>query len=186
MAEATTDPAVETATAAAAGPTTAEPSGDPKSQAAQTDNEAAKFRRLFEKADKELAELKAAEQKRAEAEMTELEREKKRAADAEAKAATLERENLARRVAAEHNVPADAIEFLTGSDEATLIAQAQKLGGMIAPGGVRAGTTTNPGGQQTPTIDDRIAAAEKAGDRALAITLKRDKAGISRATSHIP
>ncbi len=146
------------------------------------ENEAAKFRRLFEKAEADRKKLETDLQAIKDKDLSELEKAKKDALEATERAKRLEAENLRRKVAAEAGVPADAFDFLTGEDEETLKAQATKLVGMIGkPGAAPAGTTTQPAGGGGPSVDDQITAAEKAGNFALAITLKRQRAGLGRA-----
>lgn len=144
----------------------AAPPANPEPPAEPHPNDPHKYRRLFER---EEATRKAAE--------TQAAQEKERADKAE----TERLDALKRAVAAENGLAPEAVEFLTASDEAGLLAQATKLGGMVGAKPVVAGTVTNPPGQQTPSIDEQISAAQKAGNTALAISLKRQKAGIGRA-----
>lgn len=152
-------PAQPPAQPSAAPPANPEPPADPHP------NDPHKYRRLFERE-----------------ETTRKEAEKTAAAEKE-RADTAETERLAalrRAVAAENGLAAEAVEFLTGTDEETLLAQATKLGGMVGAKPVVAGSVTNPGGNQQPSVDEQIAAAQKAGNTILAITLKRQQAGIGR------
>lgn len=160
------------------------PAADPKAGA----NDENKFRRLFEaeetkrkQTEQRLAEFETADKTRKEAEMTEIQKIQARADEADARVKTLESENLRRRIAAEKNLSADAIQFLQGDDEATLTANAEKLVSLVGKAPLQAGTVTSPGGQQKPTIAEQIAAAEKAGNGMLSIQLKREQAGIGRA-----
>jgi hypothetical protein len=170
-----TPPAAPPAPAPAPAPTPAPPADPP---APEGENEAAKFRRLFEAAQKKADTLEAAEQQRAQAEMTELQRAQAEAAEAKAKLAEAEAERLRMKVATAHGLSADAMEFLGTGDEAALTAQAAKLAGLLKAAPVAAGSVTQPAGGGAPTIDEQIAAAEKAGDWALSIGLKRQKAGL--------
>lgn len=165
-------------------PAAAPPATTPPAAAPPADDWKAKF----EAADAERKRLADAEQARKDAELSEIEREKKRADDAAAEAAKNKQELLKLRIANELGVSADAIDLLTGGDEATLRAQAAKivaLGGKSAGGQqqqppVNAGTRTQPGAQQQPTVDDQIAAAVKGGNDIAAIRLMRQKQGITQ------
>jgi len=155
------------------------PSADPKPGA----NDENKFRRLHEKAEGDnaalktrLAELEAAEKARKEGEMTELQKAQAEAAELKAKTAALEAENLRRKIAAEKGLAPDMLDFLSG-DEAQMTAQAERLAGLANRPPAKAGTTTLPGGGQTPTVDEQIAAAQKANNTHEAIRLKRERAG---------
>jgi len=156
------------------------PQPDPKAGA----NDENKFRRLHEKAEGEnaalktrLAELEAAEKARKEGEMTELQKAQSEAAELKAKTAALEAENLRRKIAAEKGLTPDLLDFLSG-DEVQMTAQAEKLAGLANRAPAKAGTITLPGGGQTPSIEDQIAAAQKAGNTSESIRLKRERAGL--------
>ena len=133
--------------------------------------------RLLKKAQDELASVRAELTAIKEAELSEVERLKKRSTELELRAQASEHELLRRRVAQEENVPVDALEYLSGSDEDTLRGSARKLvtliGSKTSP--TTLGTRTQPGVGQVPTIDDQIAAAEKSGNRVLSISLKNQK-----------
>lgn len=68
-----------------------------------------------------------------EAEMTEAQKAMARAEAAEARLAAIETESLRAKVAAAHNLPADAVAYLTGADEAAMTAQAEGLAKLTAP-----------------------------------------------------
>jgi uncharacterized protein YdcH (DUF465 family) len=153
---------------------------DPAKELETARNDAAKWRRLAEKHEKAIQERERAEKARADAELPELERLKKLADEATADANKAKADTLRLQVVVETGLDAGAVEFLTGTDEETLRAQAGKLKGMMGSTGTRAGTLTNPGGNQQPSIDEQIAAAQKAGNTAEAIRLKREKAGLGR------
>lgn len=150
-------------------------------------NDPHKYRRLFEREEAKRKDLEgrllafeAAEAERRKAELSEVERVKLEAEEARAQVVSV----LRRAVAAEAGVPADAIEFLSGTDEETLRAQAEKLAALAAKPAAtatlpRAGTITNPSGSQSPSVDEQISAAERAQNWPLAITLKRQRAGLS-------
>ena len=100
--------------------------------------------------------------------------------------ARLEADNLALRrktIAQEIGIQPDAIEFLTATDDAAIRAQAEKLKA-FAPAPATpaaaatppaAGTVTNPAPTPPTTIEERIAAAEKAGNGFSSITLKLEQ-----------
>lgn len=153
-------PAQPPAQPPAAPPANPEPPQDPHP------NDPHEYRRLFEREEnaRKAAETQANTEKTA-----------REAAEATALAA------LRRAVAAENGLSAEAVEFLTATDEDGLVAQAVKLAGMTGAKPVVAGTVTNPSGQQQPSIDEQISAAEKSGNIALSISLKRQKAGLAPA-----
>jgi len=115
----------------------------------------------------ELDELKKAQLSNEEKLAAELGEAAQRAARAEAEA-------LRWRIAAKHGISdEDAELFLTGSDEETLARQAERfkeLAVKTSKGTVVPGIGNQPTTQ--PSIADQIAAAEAAGDFALAIQLK--------------
>lgn len=174
------------------------PADDPAADPAPTPDpakEAAKYRRLHEKADKDLKEtrakltaLEAEKSKRDEADLTEAQKAAKRADDAEKRATDAEAKSARLEVAREFGIDDDeAMEFLTATDPDALRAQAEKLAKLTAkpagdapPAPLKGGTTTKPPQQQQPSIDEQIAKAEKDGNRGLAITLKRQQAGLNR------
>jgi hypothetical protein len=127
-----------------------------------------------------LANLKAAETERKNAELSEVDRAKADAKAAQDRAAELTR----KLVAAEAGLKAEDLEFLTATDETELRAQATRLSERFKGGTPpatpppAAGTITQPAGGQTPTLDERIATAEKAGDHMTAVALKRERAGL--------
>jgi hypothetical protein len=168
-------------------PPTTPPAADPPApdpKAGQGGNDEAKFRRLFEAeqaksraSEQRLAELDAAETKRRESEMTELQKVQARAEEAEKRATKMEHENLRRQVAAEAQLTPEALEFLQGEDEAALRASAAKLATLVTKAPVQLGSHTQPGGSQKPTVEDQIAAAQKAGNWQESMRLKREAAG---------
>jgi hypothetical protein len=114
-------------------------------------------------AEKELARLRDAEKQRSDAEKSELQLATERADAAEARASTLEREGLARQVAAESGIPS-WWDTLQGDDVRSLRASASKMrerlgmdGGGGMDGGVRG--TTVPG--QPASMDDLIRAGAR-------------------------
>jgi hypothetical protein len=129
----------------------------------------------YEAAEAERKRLADDEQKRKDAELTESQREKKRADTAEAEAKAARTELLKVKIGGELGIPAEALEFITATDEAGIRAQAEKLKGFVkAP--TAGGTVTNPAGGQQPSLDQQIAEAEKSGNALLAIQFKRQQA----------
>lgn len=183
----TAPPATEPppATPPAEPPTGTTPPTEPPAEPPKGD-EAAKWRRLHEQKSKETEDLKTELQKIKDAELTEAERNKKRADEAEQALKDAKAENLRLKIAGETKLPADMLEFLTATDEAGIRAQAEKLAAkMTAPGATppetppaQAGTTTQPSRTAQPNIDEKILAADKAGNVALTIELMREKAGL--------
>jgi hypothetical protein len=132
--------------------------------------------RLLKKTQEELAATKLELQKVKDAELSELERLKKHSAELEERVRSTERDNLKRKVAQEENVPVEGLEYLAGDDESTLRQNAQKLVTLIgSKASAAAGSRTQPAGNQAPTIDEQISAAERSGNRALSISLKNQK-----------
>ena len=169
------------------------PAGQPNTPPAQN-NEENKFRRLFEDADKkakdqeaELAKLRDAQKARDEADLTEkqkadkrAEEAEKRAQEAENKATALEISSLRQKAVADAGLKSDAAQFITATDEAGIQAQIEGLRGLIGTTQTQVppksgGTVTQPPTGQQPGLDEQIAAAEKAGNRALSIHLKMQR-----------
>lgn len=142
----TTTPATPTPEAPKDGATpTEEPLGEPGKKAL---SEERKARQAAEKA-AETLQAQLAEIQRAQ--MSDLERAQALAAEAQTAAETAKAEALRWRIAARHGISdEDAETFLTGTDEATLIRQAERLSAMAAS----APTTPKPdrtqGGQGEP------------------------------------
>jgi hypothetical protein len=107
--------------------------------------------------ERELRALQQKEKERSEAEMTELEKAQSRADAAESRVKAMERENLARQVAAESGIP-QLWHRLSGDDARTMRADAARfreelgLGQGALDGGVRGGMPQSA----TPTMDDLI------------------------------
>lgn len=147
-------------------PASAPPSTEPAAPA-QSNAENA-VQRLLKKAEKERDDARAELQTRKDAELTETERLKKERDDAqkERDAARLD----ALRTKAGAGLPDEALEFLTGTDAETLTAQATKLAGLYGnkpaepASPVQAGTTTRPGTTPTPSVQERLVAAQKSGN----------------------
>jgi hypothetical protein len=131
----------------------------------------------LKKAQDDLAAARQELQAIKDAELSEVERLKKQTAELEGRVRASEHEALRRKVAQEENVPVEALEYLAGGDEDTLRGSARKLVTLIGskPGHIAAGSRTQPGAGQSPTLDEQIAAAEKSGNRTLSISLKNQK-----------
>lgn len=182
------DPAAQQTAQQQAGQT-AEQTAEQRTAEGQDNSEAAKWRRLAEKHEKNAtaaaAKLKAIE----DAALSESEKVAQRAKDLETENKALKTDLLRRKIAQEEGLGADAFEFLSGEDEDTIRAKAGQLKTLIGTGAAAsgtgsgtgttsaAGTTTNPGSAQKPNIDDSIAAARKAGNVLLTIALERQKQG---------
>ena len=145
----------------------------PPTPAPPQDNAENAAQRLLKKAQDRVTELEAAEEARKTAELSEVDRLKKEAADNKTAAEAARLETL--RLKAGKDLPDEALEFLTGTDEATLAAQAEKLRKVYPAAPASAGTLTNPPANQAPSVDEQIAAAEKAGNGLQAIRLKMEK-----------
>jgi hypothetical protein len=133
--------------------------------------------RLLKKAQDDLASARQELQSIRDAGLSEVDRLKKHTADLEIRVAASELETLRRKVALEENVPIDALEYLSGSDEDGLRGSARKLvtliGSKATPGPL--GSRTQPGSGQAPSLDEQISVAERSGNRALSIALKNQK-----------
>ena len=140
------------------------------------EKEGGKYRRLFEKTQKELEVLKADAEKRKNAELSDYEKLQKRAEEAEKLAHDLSRERLISKIAKEEGISEDSFDFLTASDEEGLRNQAQKLASITKRTNIAAGTRTNPAANQQPSIDEQISAAEKSSNSFESIRLKVQKA----------
>lgn len=85
--------------------------------------------------EKELKRLKAeqerAEKEREDAEKTEIERLSEERDRLKAELAARDREALVAKVAKDHGIPEDLVEFLTADTEEALVAQAERLGSKV-------------------------------------------------------
>jgi len=160
-------------------PPVAPPAGDQNQENA--------WRRKAEDAQKRITDFEAADQKRKDADLAEVDREKKRADTAEASHKELAAKLLKLEVVNAKKVPADAISLLTGTDEATLNAQADAIlrlrtGAPAVPivpaPPVSGGTITRPVVAGQTSVTEQIAAAYKSGNTTEAIRLKREVAGL--------
>ncbi len=163
-------------------PAAAVPAASAPAEPGAASNEENKFRRLFEAeeakrkaSESRIAEYEAKEKAVKDSELSELEREKAARVAAEEKAKGLELERLREKVAKAANLPAEALELLAGETEEALTAHAAKLAA-IARQPAQGGTQTAPGGNHQPTMDERIEAAQKAGNTLTAMALKRQQA----------
>lgn len=94
----------------------------------------------------ELKETKAKLGEKEEAEKTEFERIQDRAATAEKEAADARLELMRLRVAKEHSLPEELMEFLTGDDEEALAEKAKRLSEFAA------GPSSDDGGRPKPNL----------------------------------
>lgn len=130
MSEDTSTEAVEAEAPADAETDASQELGDGGKKAIQAEREA---RKLAERTAAELAaKLKSFE----DANLSELERTKKEAEEAAAELAALRTENIRNRVALTKGVPADLIEFLTGSTEEEVAAKADVLMSRLGSSGI--------------------------------------------------
>ena len=97
--------------------------------------------------------LEAAETERQKAQMSETDRLKAELEEVRSKARTLELRTLRMEAASRHGLSADDVEFLTGDDEKTISAQAEKLAARIKAG--------NPAGKS----DEKPATLPMSGSR---------------------
>lgn len=98
-----------------------EPLGEPGKRALEAE------RKLRKDAEKAAAEAQALVKKFEDANKSELEKVTAKATEAAAELERIKAENLRMRVAAESGLPSDMFEFLTGTTEEQLSAQAEKL-----------------------------------------------------------
>ena len=133
------------------------------------------YQTLYQKTAGELAEARTQEEARRNADQMHIHEASDRAERAEKRAAELELEAMRRRIAASQGLAADAVEFLSGTDEESITQQASKLAAIIpqVTGPVSAGTTTSPASRQEPSVEERISAAQQGGRIHEAISLKR-------------
>lgn len=107
-----------------------------------------------------LNELEAAEKARSMEAMTETERLKAELAEAKQAAKAREIEALKLRAATKHGLADDLMEFLTGEDEATIIAQAEKLAARLKANSLPESGKRSPGGggaeAQQAAAEERI------------------------------
>ena len=157
-------------------PATTPPVADPPAtDPPRAGDDAAMWRRKAETAQAKLSKLEEAEQARRDADLSESEKLKVRAETAETRAAKLETEHLKLTVANETGLSLDVIEFITGTDEESIRAQASKLATLIPQSPTRAGSITAPAAGQAPSLDERISQAERSGNRGESLTLKIEK-----------
>jgi len=121
MSEDTSTPAADAEAPADADTAESQELGDGGKKAIQAEREARKI------AERTAADLAAKLKSFEDANLSELERTKKAAEESAAELAALRIENVRNRVALEKGVPADLIEFLTGSTEDEVAAKADVL-----------------------------------------------------------
>lgn len=127
-------------TAAPEAPETAAPAAEPATPPAEPaqqkwagEFDAERAARLVDSLRKELAEAKGKIGARDAADMTEVQKLTARAETAERELAEARTANLRAAVAARFGLPAELAEFLTGTDEAAMTAQAEVLAKTAAP-----------------------------------------------------
>ena len=140
-------------------------------------------RRARKAADKALTEMAAKLQAFEDANKSETEKAATRAEAAEKRALEAEAKVMRADVADELKVPMELRKFLTATDEEGLRAQAEEVLSAFTAATAASRTTPRPDPTQGAkpaalgdTLDDRIAAATKAGDIPALIALKRAKA----------
>lgn len=134
-------------------------------------------RRARAAAEKEAKALKAQLESIEAEKLSKEEKSAKEAAEARTEAAAAMREALRWRIAARYQISDDDVElFLTGTDEDTLVRQAERLKEReVKPG---KGTHVPGVGEkpaQPPNLDEQIRAAEASGDFKTATALKTQK-----------
>ena len=107
-----------------------------------------------------LKEFEKAEEDRKQAEMTEAQKLTARAEAAEKRAKELEVQQTRTKAALKHGIPEDLHEFITGEDETTANAQAEKLAAKLKAGGSGAlapsgGRNPANGGEQAKAADEK-------------------------------
>jgi hypothetical protein len=140
-------------------------------------------KKALAKANAELiAKVKAFE----DAQLSDTEKQSKRLAELEKEAASARSEAIRYRIAAKFQVSdEDAELFLTGSDEESLTKQATRLSERAAAAKPKSGAYVPGEGrttQNTPNIDDEIAAAQKARNFTRVIALKEQQSAQQRAS----
>lgn len=158
-----------------AAPKADEPLGGPGLKALQAEREARA------EAERKLAVFEAAQDEAEKAKLSDIERATTEAAEARKEAEAAKAEALRLRIAAKHGISdeEDMELFLTGTDEATLTRQAERLAARVAtPGTPKADPSSGAkSGVESHSVADQIAAAEKDGDRAAASRLKAQQLG---------
>lgn len=133
-------------------------------------------------AERRAAEAEARVKEFEDSQKSELEKAAARAEAAEKAAAEAQAKALRLEIAEEMKVPSNLRRFLTGTDEDSLREQAESLVNELAAAMEASRTTPRPDVSQgakpanAADIDTQIAEATKAGNHALAISLKRQKA----------
>lgn len=102
-------------------------------------------REAREAAEKELAEFRAEKQKAADAELSEVQRAQKERDDQAAENATLKATNARLAALAEHPVPKDYQDLVTGTDEASYLASAKKLSELYTRAQGKSGVVSKSG-----------------------------------------
>jgi hypothetical protein len=149
---------------------------NPPAEQPKGESEENKFRRLFEKEQKERETLAKRLQEIEDAKLSDIEKANKRAQELETELNKERTERLRLKIATESGLSPEDMDFVIGGDEQTMRESAQRLAARIGAAPKSAGTVTNPPSPQAPTMDEQIQAAEASGNRMEAIRLKRIKA----------
>lgn len=128
----------------------------------------------------EIDKFKAAEAEAEKAKLSDIERAQSEAKESQANAEKYQAELLKMRIAGKHGVTdeEDIELFLTGSDEETLIRQAERLAQRNSgPNNPKPDPSAGPKGELPLTEAEKVAQAEKSGDKQAASILKAQQLG---------
>ena len=128
----------------------------------------------------EIDKFKAAEAEAEKAKLSDIERAQTEAKESQANAEKYQAELLKMRIAGKHGVTdeEDVELFLTGSDEETLIRQAERLAQRNSgPNNPKPDPSAGPKGEPPLTEAEKVAQAEKSGDKQAASILKAQQLG---------
>lgn len=128
----------------------------------------------------EIDKFKAAEAEAEKAKLSDIERAQTEAKESQANAEKYQAELLKMRIAGKHGVTdeEDIELFLTGSDEETLIRQAERLAQRNSgPNNPKPDPSAGPKGELPLTEAEKVAQAEKSGDKQAASILKAQQLG---------
>ncbi|MDN6489333.1 MAG: hypothetical protein L0K41_02805 [Yaniella sp.] len=128
----------------------------------------------------EIDKFKAAEAEAEKAKLSDIERAQTEAKESQANAEKYQAELLKMRIAGKHGVTdeEDIELFLTGSDEETLIRQAERLAQRNSgPNNPKPDPSAGPKGEPPLTEAEKVAQAEKSGDKQAASILKAQQLG---------
>lgn len=128
----------------------------------------------------QLSEFEEAEAEAEKAKLSDIERAQSEAKESQANAEKYQAELLKMRIAGKHGVTdeEDIELFLTGSDEETLIRQAERLAQRNSgPNNPKPDPSAGPKGEPPLTEAEKVAQAEKSGDKQAASILKAQQLG---------